>query len=187
MGKISLVIGQAGTGKTTWLMEKVNECAPSLLTAEHQCVLAITRMHGARRRVEMELRESCPAIRCNVTTIDGFALSILNRWRTALGHSKPVQAVNGDADFTETIFGTEADFTKILAAATRLLHSPMIRRIIGETYPLILIDEFQDCQDSLLEFVKNLSKCSVMLLAADDFQLLDSTVAECPAVEWVKS
>jgi superfamily I DNA and RNA helicase len=187
VGQISLVIGQAGTGKTTWLMEKAKECAPALLTAEHRRVLVITRMHGARRRLEMKLREFCPGIRCSVATIDGFALSFLNRWRTALGYVRPVQAVEGDIDFAETIFGTEAGFAKVLMAATDLLHSPMVRRIVGETYPLIIIDEFQDCYGPLLEFIKELSKCSLLVLAADDFQMLDTSFPGCPAVDWVRA
>jgi len=187
MGRLSLVIGQAGTGKTTWLMDRARECAPALITTEHRSTLAITRMHGARRRVELQLRESCPSIRCSVATIDGFALSILNRWRTALGYAKPIQAVQGNVDFATTIFGTEADFARVVMAATGLLCSPMVRRVIAETYPLIIIDEFQDCHGPLLDFVRALSEASTVLLAADDFQLLDAGVTGCPAVEWVTS
>ena len=186
MGQISLVIGQAGTGKTTWLIEKIKQYAPAIMIAEHHRVLAITRMHGARRRIEMKLRESCPGITCSVTTIDGFALWITNRWRTALGYSKPVHAVSGDMDFADTVFGTVADFARILKAATHILKSTVVSRIIGETYPLIIIDEFQDCHGSLLEFVKALSACSPIFLAADGFQLLEETAAGCPSIEWIK-
>jgi len=187
MRQLSLVIGQAGTGKTTWLTDKARECAPALLTTEHQSVLAITRMHGARRRMKMKLLESCPSMRCSVATIDGFALSILNRWRTALGHAKPLQAVEGDIPFVDTVFGTEADFARVLSAAAGLLRSPMVRRVIGETYPLIIVDEFQDCHGPLLDFVKVLCEASTVLLAADEFQLLDAAVVGCPATEWIRS
>lgn len=186
MGKMSLVVGQAGTGKTTWLIEKVKEQAPGMLSSEHRSLLAITRMHGARRRVEIKLRESSPGIRCSVATIDGFALSILNRWRTALGWSKPIQSVSTEADFAETTFGIKADFGRVLAAATRLLEYSTVSRIVGASYPLIVIDEFQDCHGSLLEFVKVLSSCSTLFLAADDFQLLDNSAVGCPAVEWAR-
>jgi superfamily I DNA/RNA helicase len=185
MTQVSLVIGQAGTGKTTWLIEKVKDQAPGMLSFEHQSLLAITRMHGARRRVEMKLRESSPGIRCSVATIDGFALSILNRWRTALGWSKPIQSVSAEADFAEGTFAIKADFGRVLAAATHLLEYSTVRRIIGASYPLIVIDEFQDCHGPLLEFVKVLSSCSTLFLAADDFQLLDNSTVGCPAVEWV--
>lgn len=187
MGRVTFVTGQAGTGKTTWLMNKANECAQDLITAEHQRMLAITRMHGSRRRLELNLSQTCPDIPCIVATIDGFALSIVNRWRTALGYMKPVKAVDGDVNFVDTIFGIEADFARVLTAATQLLQSPMIRSLISEAYPLILIDEFQDCHDYLLEFVKALSNCSILLLAADDFQLLESSVSGCPAVEWLQN
>lgn len=187
MGQLSLVIGQAGTGKTTWLIEKVTEQAPQLVSSEHRSVLAITRMHGARRRVEMKLRESCPGIRWSVATIDALALSILNRWRTALGWSQPIRSVDGDVDFVKTMFGIDADFGRVLAAATRLLQNNTIKRILGESYPLIVIDEFQDCHSQLLEFVKALADCSRLLLGADDFQLLDTSITGCPAVEWVRT
>jgi hypothetical protein len=47
-------------------------------------MLVITRMHGARRRLEHKLKDSCRNIPYSVATIDGFALSVVNRWRTAL-------------------------------------------------------------------------------------------------------
>ena len=187
MKQVFLVTGYAGTGKTTWLMQKANELAPSLLTAEHHALLAITRMHGARRRVQTKLRESCPTIRCSVSTIDGFALSIFNRWRTTLGYSKPIQAVSEDVDFTDTLFGTEASFERVRASATSLLQSPTIRSVVSRSYPLILIDEFQDCDGHLLEFTKALSECSSLILAADDFQVLDCSVGSCPSLTWVQA
>jgi hypothetical protein len=185
--QVFLVTGYAGTGKTTWLMQKANELAPSFLTAEHHALLAMTRMHGARRRVQAKLRESCPTIRCSVSTIDGFALSILNRWRTALGYSRPIQAVSDDANFANTLFGTEASFDRVLAAATSLLQSTTVRSVISRSYPLILIDEFQDCNDRLLEFVKALSECSSLVLAADDFQVLGCSAGGCPGLAWVQT
>jgi hypothetical protein len=49
-----------------------------------------------------------------------------------------------------------------------------------------MIDEFQDCHGPLLDFVKAVSSSSSLLLAADDFQLLDTKLAGCPALEWTK-
>jgi len=187
MRELVTVVGQAGTGKTTWLMDKANKLAPRLLTEEHHTLLAITKMHGSRRSVQAKLREACPSIHSAVSTIDGFALSILNRWRTALGYSRPIHAVDGDVDFIDSIFGTNADFVRVLTSATKLFESPTIRRVISESYPLILIDEFQDCCGPLLNFVKALAECSTLLLAADDFQLLNPEVEGCPAIEWVKA
>ncbi len=187
MGQVAVVIGQAGTGKTTWLMAKASEVAPRLIRADHQRMLVITRMHGARRRLERRLQDACRSIPYSVATVDAFALSIVNRWRTVLGHAKPVVAVPGNVDFADGVLGIEADFGRVAGAAARLLESPTVGGLIGATYPLILIDEFQDCHGSLLEFVVALSKHASVLLAADAFQLLDSTVIGCPAVEWART
>ena len=187
MGQVAVVVGQAGTGKTTWLTAKANELAPGLVAAEHQRMLVITRMHGARRRLEQKLKDACGTIPYSVATIDGFALSIVNRWRTALGHTKPVTAVPENVDFVDGVLGIEADFGRVAGSAARLLQSPTVGGVIGATYPLILIDEFQDCHGPLLEFVAALSKHGSVLLAADEFQLLDSTVTGCPAVEWART
>lgn len=186
MTQITAVTGQAGTGKTTWLMQKAAELAPSFLVAEHDSMLAITRMHGSRRRLVAKLAESCPSLPYAVTTIDGFALTIANRWRTALGYTRPIQPVSDDVAFSDTILGTEAGFAQIVQAATRLLASATIKAVIRESYPLVMIDEFQDCHGPLLDFVKAIAACSHLLLAADDFQFLDSSVSGCPAIEWVR-
>lgn len=187
MGQVAVVVGQAGTGKTSWLMAKANELAPGLVTAEHQRMLVLTRMHGARRRLEQKLKDACRSIPYSVATIDGFALSIVNRWRTALGHTKPVVAVPENVDFVVGVLGIEADFGRVAGSAARLLQSPTVGGVIGATYPLILIDEFQDCHGPLLGFVAALSKHGSVLLAADEFQLLDSAVTGCPAVEWART
>lgn len=187
MRQVRVVVGQAGTGKTTWLTKKANEYAPQLIAAEHQRMLVITRMHGARRRLELTLKDACRDVPYSVATVDGFALAIVNHWRTALGHIKPVAAVAGDVDFADGVLGIEADFARVAGSAARLLQSPTVGGVIGATYPLILIDEFQDCYGPLLELVAALSRHSSILLAADDFQLLDSTVTGCPAVEWART
>lgn len=187
MGEIVSVVGQAGTGKTTWLMGQVGGLSKRFMTADHHKLLVITRMHGSRRRLQLALLKSCPKISCSITTIDGFALSLLNRWRRSLGFAMPIQPVNEKTVFSDTIFGTEAGFTHILTKSTELLGSTTVREVIRESYPIIMIDEFQDCHGPLLDFVKELSNCSVLIVAADDFQLLESSVNGCPAVEWLQT
>lgn len=187
MAQVRVVIGQAGTGKTKWLMDRARELAPQLITADHQRVLVITRMHGARRRLQGKLKDACRSVPYTLSTIDGFALSVVNRWRTALGYSKPVAAVPGNVDFADGVLGVEADFGRVVGSAAQLLQSPTVGGVIGSTYPLTVIDEFQDCRGPLLDFVAALSNHSSVLLAADDFQLLDSAVTGCPAVEWARS
>jgi UvrD-like helicase C-terminal domain len=187
MRYVSLILGQAGTGKTTKLINDAAEAVRFLLDAKHKSALAITRMHGSRRRLQQKLAEKCPNVPFLVTTIDGFALSIVNRWRTALGYSRPIVPGRAADDVVETLFGVEVSFNKVLADATKLLATETVGSIIGAAFPLIVIDEFQDCRDDLLGFVVALSKHTNLLLAADDFQFLDAERAICPAVDWFES
>jgi len=186
MGSILMVKGQAGTGKTTWLLSKAKELAPEVISEDYQNMLVLTRMHGARRRLELDLSKSCPDINCYVSTIDGFALTLLNKWRLSLGYNKPISPSSEAVDLKESFFEIEASFNVILKSAVNLLKSETVGKIIEDSYPLILVDEFQDCHDLLLEFVLGLGKLSNVLLAADDFQLLEPDLGGCPATECIQ-
>lgn len=183
MRSVSVVLGPAGSGKTTWLVAELKRRQAEL---RGRPVLALTRMHGARRRVAARLRSECSSLPAEVRTIDSFACWIANRWRAAEGYTSSIRPVSENADFVQTPFGHEADFGRIAALGRRLLRSPTVGRLVGATYPIVVIDEFQDCQGETLEFVKALSENSSLILAGDEFQLLDSTVSGCPAIDWVE-
>lgn len=185
VAKHHAVVGQAGTGKTTWLMERVNEWWPKEDHQPSQQILGLTFMHGARRRLDAKLSECCPALPKSVRTVDSFSLRILNRWRSALGLKHRVVGGREDCDFVEELFGVRASFERIARRATELLASPTVARVVSASYPVVVIDEFQDFHGTHLNLVRALGGHCLLLLAADDFQLLDSEVVGCPAVEWM--
>jgi superfamily I DNA/RNA helicase len=74
-----------------------------------------------------------------------------------------------------------------VAYAADILRNPTVARLIAASYPLIVIDEFQDCIGEKLNLVSALAAAAQLILAADAFQLLDCAVSGCPAVEWVES
>jgi superfamily I DNA/RNA helicase len=190
VNKHIIYIGQAGTGKTHELINHARELAADLLKAPHQKMLAITFMHGARRRLEQRMREDeqrgqTPIPR-TVDTIDGFALSILNRWRLSLGYRRPITPTRDPAQgFKQDILGIRASFDEILATAASLLSTQTVGRTIGNTYPFVVLDEFQDCDGARLEFIKALSQHTRLLTAADDFQYLKDD-PNCPALVWIR-
>jgi hypothetical protein len=67
-------------------------------------------------------------------------------------------------------------------AAISSLRHESTKRVCATTFPLVVIDEFQDCRGSRLEFVKSLADCVPVILAADDFQVLDAD-GSCPALD----
>jgi hypothetical protein len=179
------ITGQAGTGKTTRLMEVAEQLYPRLVTREHQSLLAMSFMHGSRRRLEQKLADKSPnAIRI-VTTIDRFALSLVNRWRTSLGFAKPLTGMSGDQELKEDAFQIHLSFERIRREAASLVRTKTVGAIISSSYPLVVVDEFQDCYGHQLEFIKGLSTWVQLVVAADEFQLLDHTVLGCPAMEWI--
>ncbi|MBN2266222.1 MAG: ATP-binding domain-containing protein [Candidatus Aminicenantes bacterium] len=87
---------------------------------------------------------------------------------------------------TDRLFGTQTTFDDILCKASSLMHSEAVRSFVATTYPVILIDEFQDCHGLVLTFVQAMVACSSLLLAGDEFQLLETDVSGCPAIEWAR-
>ncbi len=186
MPQHSFAMGQAGTGKTTWLITQIRDNAGRILVREQQRLLGLTFMHGARRRLAAAIKSACPTVRATVSTIDSFALYIVNRWRSTLGFKKVVSGGQGNGDFQEQQYTFRAGFECILKAATDLLRTSTVSKVIGNSYPLVVIDEFQDCHGRRLEFIQQLGSCSQLMVAADEFQLLDTAVAGCPAVDWAR-
>jgi superfamily I DNA/RNA helicase len=75
-------IGQAGTGKTTALIKSLEELLSQLEWRDHYVLLAITFMHGSRKRLSQKLQNisrSGKKVECQ--TIDSFSIFILNRYR----------------------------------------------------------------------------------------------------------
>lgn len=180
-----LITGYAGTGKTTRAMALVEERVTAVPALEYESFLGMSFMHGARRRLDQKLADVCGHFPYRATTIDAFALSILNRWRTSVGFPKPFAPKAGEGDLVEGLFEVRAGFEWIRGEAAKLLSKQTVGKLVGLSFPLIVVDEFQDCQGEQLEIVKALANHTQLLLAADEFQLLNPTGLNCPAVEWV--
>ena len=52
MGKVVVYTGQAGTGKTYSLMQLLTQILPQREWFKYEAVLALTFMHGSRKRLE---------------------------------------------------------------------------------------------------------------------------------------
>jgi superfamily I DNA/RNA helicase len=166
-------------------MKLVEERVNSEPAHEYQSVLGMSFMHGARRRLDQKLAEVCGDFPYRATTIDAFALSIINRWRMSIGVSKLFSPKTKDGDPVEGLFEVHASFEWIRREASQLLSKPTVGRCVGVSFPLVVVDEFQDCQGHQLEIVKALANHTQLLLAADDFQLLNPVGSTCSAVEWI--
>src|SRR5262245_11863921 len=75
---LRLIEGPAGTGKSTRLFEELERILVASPLQEYQRVLALTRMHGSRRRMEDRLQNaSTLRMRYRCSTVDSFAWSLI--------------------------------------------------------------------------------------------------------------
>jgi len=167
--------GGAGTGKTTNLLRELDAHLAARPLAPGQRVLALTFMHGSRHRLAERLATSSARRHCECLTLDRFAWDICRRWRTRLragGELVPVDLETQDYDAT-------------CEAAGRLLAASDLTKWVSARYPVLILDEFQDCAPVRLALAQRLHGHVTMFIAADDFQNLNRT-DESPGVAWLR-
>ncbi len=150
--------GPAGTGKTTHLLAAARSHLEVCPLKVEQRVLALTKYHGSRRRMDLRLRDRDAGVgnSLDCLTIDSFARSLVVRWRSLVGHLGLQPA--------------EGDFASISSAAGVLLRRPNVAKWVARRYPLVVVDEMQDCQSGEVDLLKGLEPHIRMLCGADAFQ-----------------
>lgn len=172
---IRAVEGAAGCGKTHRLMGMLAETLAAHPLIEGQRVLALTFMHGARRRLSDRLRSVAGLTgRVECCTIDAFAWRIYRRWRG-------LAAALGIAP------ATEGEFDAVCDAAGLLLEQPQVRSWTAASFPIVLVDEGQDLRPQRLRMLVALSGATHALIAADEFQCLDQALRPNPLVTWLQN
>jgi len=179
-------IGQAGSGKTTQLINRVETSIDFASWPNSSSILAITFMHGSRRRLEQKLRHiQTRGVQVCCQTIDAFCLNIVQRYKSYLNIRLSVIVCDNPDEFSDIDGRLYLGINRIRDKANELLDFNVIRDILSYSYPLIVVDEFQDCDGVLLEIIQKLSDCGYLFAAADDFQKLDNS-PDCPAIAWLQ-
>lgn len=165
--------GGAGFGKTYQLMQSLCALLEAAPLAEGQKVLALTFMHGSRRRLEERLGQ-LPILRrrADCTTIDSFAWRLVRRWQalaSRLGHA--------NIDPTQ--------YDRVCDAAGDLLQVQEVRGWVAASYPILLLDEAQDLTVNRLRLIQGLTTRLHLFAAADEFQCLDERLRPNPACTWL--
>ena len=165
--------GPAGTGKTYNIIEELKRKLSQNPIEEWQKVLALTFMHGSRLRLNEKLSSMTELKGKYVArTIDSFAWSIVNRWRSlAFAYGLNLQDQNYD---------------KTCEIAAKLLAFDFVLSWVTSVYPIIIVDEMQDCKTHRLEIIKNLSRGSLLIAAADGFQDLNCD-GDSKNIEWLNT
>lgn len=166
--------GPAGTGKTHCLMERLASDIERRPLREHERVLALTFMHGSRRRLDSRLRDiQALNKKFHATTLDSFAWRLCQRWHrlaVSMGHNIPA----------------EQEYEATCALAANLLARPVVRSWLAASYPFIIVDEAQDLNHARSTMIsETITSCHV-LLAFDEFQCLDPALRPLPIEAWLR-
>ncbi|MFZ1692236.1 MAG: ATP-dependent helicase [Flavobacteriales bacterium] len=180
-------IGAAGTGKTHQLIQETLRCAQAHDWIEGQRILGLTFMHGSRGRMDERFGQlRGMGFRTSAETIDSFSLDLVRRFRRSIRLNGLVQ-VDPDAgnDWSGSTDLHLASFETIRRSAIEILGLASVQTTLRSTYPLIVVDEIQDCTDGLFEIVQLLSKCSHVICAGDEFQNLNRESSVSPVMKWL--
>lgn len=169
---VRAVEGSAGCGKTYRLMELLVDELQTAPLLEGQRVLALTYMHGARRRLADRLTSvAVLRRRFDCVTIDSFAWRLLGRWRA----------------LAQRLYGEIPEpFDARCDRAGALLERPEVCAWVVASFPIIVIDEAQDLRLERLRMARALATRARLLVAADEFQCLDSALRPNPLVAWMR-
>lgn len=165
--------GGAGCGKTFQLMAALSGHLHRKPLQEGQKVLALTYMHGSRRRLHERL-DNLPGLarKHECTTVDSFALRIVRRW----------QALLQDLGYG-AIAPEEHD--QVVRAAAAALEQAAVCQWVASSFPVMLVDEAQDLTEDRVRIVAALAAQIDLFAAADEFQCLEPTLRPNPAVTWL--
>lgn len=171
--RIRFFSGGAGCGKTYQVMLALSARVEQAPLSEGEKILALTYMHGSRRRLHERLsgiKHLANKFECLV--IDSLAWRIVCRWRSLLT----------SMEFAVPEVG---EFNRICEGAALLLTHTTVAKWVAATYPVMILDEAQDLDPVRLSIVQALSRHIEMIAAADEFQCLDETLRPNPACGWL--
>lgn len=166
--------GAAGTGKTTRLRAAARAHLEQYPLGPDQCVLALTKYHGSRRRMDVTLREQGEGVgrALDCFTIDSFAWNLVTRWRELAAHLG--------------LHPTQGDFASVAVAAGALLQRAHVAKWISRRYPVVIVDEMQDCSDGEVAVLQGLEPHVRLLCGADAFQDLSGR-GDNVAIAWASA
>ena len=106
-------------------------------------------------------------------TVDSLARRVICRWRTV------ARAINPELDFSGS-----ADFNNICQLAAVVTTKECVSSWLRVRYPVIVVDELQDCKGDRLSIIQAIESCCHVIAAADEFQDLQKT-GPSAAIEWL--
>lgn len=169
-----LVLGGAGTGKTTTALWCARETLERAAGLPRQRVLFLTFSRSAVRQIT----HRSPAIisgydeSVEILTFHALAYRLLQSFGRYAGYGTARPSIQSEA--RRKLLGQDPGqlvYNDLLPAAIRLLKSPDIRRLVSSRWQLIICDEVQDTNEEQWNFLQLLAPRRLLLLG-DPHQMI---------------
>lgn len=157
------VVLPAGAGKT-----ELVAAAGRVADERGERILMLTHTHAGVDALRRRLARVGARPRFHrVATIDGWCRRLVEAFPVRSGY---------DA-------GDDPDWSQIRAAASTLLESPHVRRVLRASYAFVVTDEYQDCSHAQHAVLRRLSEDLPVVALGDPLQAIYAFPGD-PVVDW---
>jgi DNA helicase-2/ATP-dependent DNA helicase PcrA len=174
-GRVTLVLGGAGCGKTTVALWAARAELERTATAPWQRVGFLTFSRTAVDQIGSRSRAALAGLgtRIEVSTFHGFAYRLVRSFGrySGLGLTVPVLQSEAQAKLLGDHPG-RLRYDHLVPLALRALESPRVRELVAGRWPLVVCDEFQDTSADQWKLLTVLGERSRLLLLADPHQMI---------------
>ena len=139
-----LIEAPAGYGKTHEAVDAVQAIAPTL--HEGRSVLFLTHTNGARDTFNRRLKGGAAVMK----TIHSLAAEIVEAYAGPLGLPRPLQPHKGEPYFADMV----------ILATEILVRRDGVARGLAVRHPVIIVDEYQDCDETQHLLIQLIAKAA---------------------------
>lgn len=166
---VLLVLGGAGTGKTTIAAASVRKILDENESTGRQKGRALF-LSFSRSAVGQIVDRTSDLLghqaKCvEITTFHAFAWRLIQRWGSAVGIDEPILMSPSEVKLRDSISGLT--FDDLIPLALQIAKIPAIRNHLERRWTVIVSDEFQDTSDPQFELLKMIRGQARLLLLGD--------------------
>jgi DNA helicase-2/ATP-dependent DNA helicase PcrA len=173
--KFALVLGGAGTGKTTAALWAARQAIERGEVKAHQRVLFLTFSRTAVSQIAVRAKGVLSGVSdaIEVSTFHAFGLRMLQDFGRYAGRGTGVPRLQSAA--RKKLLGNDnslLSYDDLVPAACTLVQASSIAPLVAERWPLVICDEFQDTSPAQWDLLQSFARQSRILLLADPNQMI---------------